>query len=626
MSIKSDKNSIINKLNLIKNINDNPDSFLNDLTDRFDKKSSDYVNEIGTKIENVVRRKDNKNDIFSELLNISSIIIESNKKKVTDDDKFNSDKLINYALIASKKTIDESNNIFLEEVKNIFFLSSDSICGTNKKINTDTINLSPKSFDFLNLLTINPSSINGKLLYEDDIETYKEKVNKKIYDTFNGIPYDFIVNDGVLFTLTWIPSLQQFSVTNLTKLLKNADDFLIDYYSRIEFFNIKNIINTCLGMTLAFDNKESISFNISFNLFNRVIKRITKRCGNTNDRDLLKNQTTLALFDENDEVETFDFDRIDDVNSNDEELVLNGVLKFTDCDNFEVKLSTDIIEDYINFNDDNNIDKIKNILNTINKASHDANEQQNKKTITIDLYYLNLIKNFILNMPKAIMFNIFTPKMFLPIVILYKIFKNQNGTDLNAKDIIKILSKLFNNILKKLFWIFIKEFWRLVKPELLLFVNKLVKKILKNKYKRYYLIITSLIKLLTKLLEIKKINNCNTLYSTILKTIELALNGEPKLKVPNIMLGFSDKLPGYSQDRAFMNIAEKLESAGISLSPIFGEENDLVGLVKSIIEGNSDEIDQNSFVQVTNKKITIPTPVGPLIIPPGLLNSTGKLM
>jgi hypothetical protein len=463
-------------------------------------------------------------------------------------------------------------------------------------------------------------------LYEDNIERNKEKLNKEIYNIFNGEPYDFTVNSGVLFTLTWIPESQQFSVTNLTQVLKNADDFLLDYYSKIEFFNIKNIINTCMGMTLMLDNKESVSFNVSLNLFNRIIKRITKRCGNSNDRDMLKNQTTLALFDENDEIETFDFDGIDDVNLNDEGLILNGVLKFTDCDNFEVKLSPDIMEDFINVNDDNNVNNIENILKTINKASHDVNEQQKKKTITIDLYYLNLIKNFILNLPKAIMFNIFSPKMFLPIVILFKIFKNQVDTVLDAKDIIKLLSKLFNNILKKLFWIFIKEFWSLIKPELKTFVKNLVKKILKNKYKRYYLIISSLIKLLTKLLENRKINSCNTLYSTILKTIELALSGEPKLNIPNIMLGISDKLPGYSQDRAFMNIAEKLESAGISLSPIFGEANDLVGLVKSIIEGNSDEIDQNSFIKVTNKKITIPTPVGPLIIPPGLLNSTGKLM
>ena len=72
------------------------------------------------------------------------------------------------------------------------------------------------------------------------------------------------------------------------------------------------------------------------------------------------------------------------------------------------------------------------------------------------------------------MFNIFSPKMFLPIVILFKIFKNQVDTVLEAKDIIKLLSKLFNNILKKLFWIFIKEFWSLIKPELKTFVKNLV--------------------------------------------------------------------------------------------------------------------------------------------------------
>lgn len=623
-TIKNDKNSILNKLNLIKNINDNPNPFLDDLTNRFENKSNDLVNEVGVKIENKIRRKDNNNDIFSELLNIGNILFDSNKNKTNSLDKFNSNKIINYALIAANKTISQSNNLFLEEVKNKLFFSSDSLCGTSKKILNDNIYISPKTIDFLNLLTINPTSTNGKILYEDDNETYKQKVNKNIYNTFNGEPYDFIVNDKTLFTITWIPSEQQFLISNLTKTIKNADDFLIDYYSNIEFFNIKNIVNTCIGMTLMFDNKESISFNISLNLFNRIIKRITKKCGSSNDRELIKNQTTLALFDENDDVDAFDFDRTDDINFDEENLVLNGVLKFVDCNNFEVKLSSDIIEDYIIFND--KVDNVENILNTLNKASHDVKEQQNSITINIDLYYLNLIKNFILNIPKAIMYNIFTPKMLLPIVILYKIFRNEINNEINIKDILKNLSNLFNSILNKIFWTFIKEFWSLIKADLNLFIKNLVKTILRNKFKRYYLIITSLIKLLTKLLENNEINNCKTLYGTILKTIEIALNGKPNLKIPNIMLGFSDSLPGYSQDRAFMNIAEKLEAAGISLSPIYGEDNDIIPLIKSIIEGNSDELDQNSFVSVTNKKITIPTPVGPIIIPPGLLNSTGKIM
>jgi hypothetical protein len=67
-----------------------------------------------------------------------------------------------------------------------------------------------------------------------------------------------------------------------------------------------------------------------------------------------------------------------------------------------------------------------------------------------------------------------------------------------------------------------------------------------------------------------------------------------------------------------------LENAGISTGPIFGEDNNLPLIIKSIIDGNAEEIDTNSFLKVTNKEIIIPSPVGPIIIPPGILNSVGK--
>ena len=69
-----------------------------------------------------------------------------------------------------------------------------------------------------------------------------------------------------------------------------------------------------------------------------------------------------------------------------------------------------------------------------------------------------------------------------------------------------------------------------------------------------------------------------------------------------------------------------MESAGISMGPIFGEDNNLPKIIKSIIDGNSEEIDMNSFLKVTNKEMIIPSPAGPIIIPPGLLTSVGKLI
>lgn len=238
-------------------------------------------------------------------------------------------------------------------------------------------------------------------------------------------------------------------------------------------------------------------------------------------------------------------------------------------------------------------------------------------------FNLNLLNLFILNLPKGLLMSAVSPKIFLPIIVLYKIFKSGINQAIDILRTMKDLSKLFYNIMKDLFWFFIREFWKLIKVDLFAFVMTIVKKILKKKYKRYVVIIAALISILTKILE-EGIQDCYSIFNIILSTIQGALSAGAPLSIPGILLGLSDKLPGYSQDRAYINISERLENAGISLGPIFGEDNNLPTIVKSIIDGNTEEIDMNSFIKVTNKEIIIPTPVGPLVIPPGILNSVGK--
>jgi len=259
---------------------------------------------------------------------------------------------------------------------------------------------------------------------------------------------------------------------------------------------------------------------------------------------------------------------------------------------------------------------------TINRAATDAFTKSDSSIPQIN-FNVNLINLFILNLPKALLMSALSPKIFLPIIIVYKIFKIGVNQAIDVLKSMKDLSKLFWSIVKQLFWLFIREFWKLIKVDLLAFVVKIVKKILKNKYKRYVVIITALIALLTKILE-EGIEDCFTIFTTILSTIQGALSAGPPLTIPGILLGLSDKLPGYSQDRAFMNIMERIAGAGISTGPIFGESNNLSTIVKAFIDGNTEEIDTNSFIKVTNKEMIIPSPVGPIIIPPGLLNSVGK--
>ena len=145
------------------------------------------------------------------------------------------------------------------------------------------------------------------------------------------------------------------------------------------------------------------------------------------------------------------------------------------------------------------------------------------------------------------------------------------------------------------------------------------------KNKRYAQIISSLISLLIKVLE-NGIDNCFDLFNAILNVIESALKGGSSSSIPPFLLSFADLLPGYSPDRAYMNVCERLQSAGIPLDPIFGESNDLPTIIKSIIDGHTEEEDANGFISGGNKFFTVPIPglSGPAVFPPGIITINGK--
>ena len=123
-----------------------------------------------------------------------------------------------------------------------------------------------------------------------------------------------------------------------------------------------------------------------------------------------------------------------------------------------------------------------------------------------------------------------------------------------------------------------------------------------------------------------EINNCYDLFQTILSTIEAALSQKAPITIPSILLLFSDSLPGFSQDRAFMNIMNKLEAAGVPTGPLYGESNDIGNLVKSVVDGYTEEEDANSFVKIVLKGGTLPGPplAGGAVIPPGFITGVGK--
>jgi hypothetical protein len=96
------------------------------------------------------------------------------------------------------------------------------------------------------------------------------------------------------------------------------------------------------------------------------------------------------------------------------------------------------------------------------------------------------------------------------------------------------------------------------------------------------------------------------------------------ISIPSVLLFSADLSPGYSKERAFLNIVEKMTSLGVNTGPIYGEDNKLLTTIKSIIDGHIEEEDTNSFIKIVLKGGYLPGPLGGSVIPPGVITGVGK--
>lgn len=650
------KKSLQARIEGIKKINDDPKESIGSLSNAFQKNIPNPEEFVGTKLDGLKnnkrkQKKDNKGDIFTELIDITEQFITTAKKtkipgtsslNISDPTKVGIDvnvdknpvkgKIKRHAVSATKTTLGQAKEIAVKRLSEALFMG-EGICGSESLFAVDTIALRPEEFDFLDIFTIDPDSSCGQLIYEPKSpDKNKQKTNRELYDIIsNGSNYTFSSNSGTdLFTATWSASTQQFVFTGLTQGTPNAvkvQDFIQNYYSSLEFPDINDVVKQSMLLTIQGGSScsDSNKFNVSLDKVMRLINKLLAICGTDKNKDDLKNQTPVDMFSEDEEdVEFyFDFDDVEGIDLDDENARYRRVLRFKDCYNFEIPVDDAHVEDFIYLS--NNKDAINVIDDTLENVARDAFEQSDS-SLSISDFLNNLLNNFILNLPKALIMSILSAKVFLPLIMLYKIFKTGlTNVIINIKDLVRKFYKAISKIVSDLFWLFIREFWRLVKVDLVAFISSIVQRIIKNKYKRYLLIITSLIMLLKKVLE-NEVDNCYDLFKTILSTIETALSARAPVTVPPILLLFSEALPGYSQDRAFMNIMNRLEASGVPTGPLYGESNDIGNLVKSIIDGHTEEEDSNSFVKIVLQGGALPGPplAGGAIIPPGVISGVGK--
>jgi hypothetical protein len=592
-----------------------------------------------SKLSNKKKKKQNQRNIFEEVISVVNKFLEAGRS-VNDSSRFAStQRLRQHVLDSVDITKNSAKQILMDCVKSAFFANG-GICGTDQYLTgaqMDSVNISPKEIDFLNMFKVPPTSDYGAIMYENPKRKggNKVQVNTGLYNSFTGGTFEYETpSNKTLFTSTWNTNDQIFNISGLTQPTGltygniKVEDFFNDYYSNMEMPDLNEIVKKAMLLTLkaasvsadktgvkvggsATGMENSLDFTPSLdeaiNNLERMLNKLFAFCNNQSSQ--LSGETPTNLFHENEEPDEFyfDFDDVEGIDIDSEDARRRKVLKFVDCNNYEVPYNTVHIEDFIYLEDKTDLRSW--IDGALNKAASDAYEQSN---FAIDLpsFQISINLSFILNIPKSLIMSVISPKMFLPFVMIYKLFTaGAKQLIFDAKLMMKLLKKIFICTIEQLFWKFLREFWKRVKSDLKNFLQKIIQKILKDKFKRYYIVISALIALLKQIIE-NGINNCADLIAAIGAAINGALSASGGLNIPNVLLLIADQLPGFSSVKTSIDVMEKMEAMGIPTGDINGEPNYHVLSHSATIEGFADNLAVTPFISIPK---TSGVPIGALM-------------
>jgi len=591
-------------------------------------KIKNKLEDFRAQLRNKKLKRQNKDNIFEEVVKMFDKVLLAGRK-VSDFEKYpKNSRLKQHVLDSAEVTSNASKQIIMDAVKKVFF-AGDGICGGNDKflsINiSEPVEIKPQEIDFLHMLRVDPNSDYGKIMYESTVvKNNKKKINQELYKTFTESGFTYTTpSERTLFNMSWNPNVQTYNINGLTASGITVNQFVDDYYSNMEWPDINDIIKKSMLLTLKAASVKADSTGISagtslsgmddplsftpkldeaLNNLERMLNKLFAFCNSRNKS--LSGQTSIDLLSETEEDDEFyfDFDDVEGIDLEEEDARKRKVLRFKDCNNFEVPYNASIIEDFIYL--EGKMNKNDWIRKTLDKAAIDAYEQSDFGLELPD-FQVSLNLGFIFNIPKAMVMAAISPKTFLPILLIYKLFTPNVSIDTNyeAKDLMKDLKKLFKEIITQHFWKFLRELWQRLKADLKNFLLNIIRKIIADKLKRYYVVIAALMAILKKIIE-SGLDNCSDLFQAISMAIDAALNASGGLGIPNFLLLIADKLPGFSSVKTNIEAVEKMNALGVPTGDVNGEPNYLMLAFGANTNALADNLAKTPF-EFVNKSMPV---------------------
>ena len=429
--------------------------------------------------------------------------------------------------------------------------------------------------------------------------------------------------------------------------INQVGKFIKDYYSTIELVTFPQVMATLLNYMTGF---VSIKAKIGFgeldaqNKYVLLLQRILGLCFDDRTEIDVSGISKLGELDGVDD-SFFEFTEVDlrNIEANISN-IQEGVVVFEDCDNVKLPVDVDtIIAEINNISGNTNEELVTSMENVVNSIFE-------KWKILIPnsaSLEVSVNKSFIKNLPIALASSILSPKALLPfIVMLNEVQRSaaqrinnsiissansflQSGTTIgqqvtnitsDAVDFVKNNRTLVINLVSKISSLFVETLFEILKRDIFQLISVIIKDIQKSQTAKQYAIILRLVQLgyvVARL--VTDYRKCKSLLDEISLLLNMISNfrGNSLFRIPSFLNLLSVLLPGYSSERATLNVIEQLQKLGLPTGPMpDGTPNQMNLSIKSLISGIDQEQTENGKVETAVK---LPPPFG-------LISTIGKSM
>ena len=611
-----------------------------------DKKKSDVVKQI-SELENKTKEfsAQKKNEIKSEVKNQLEQMMDLLKETFSSTGSTALTFVKRYFLEAAENTKPQIKTILTEEIINTLGCSEEQ--SYEDKINQD-IYIKVSQIDLFKRLVFSPEDETAKYYYETkntspgsipfslNRELYKRLQNiGQSYETDYGSKY-YGASGQQLFDIEYVQFYPSTNPTNFGDFYKitlsqqpnntnTVANFLFDYYESIDILGLNSIFREMLNQLfggLDFELGISTDKLREEKKFDLILKRIMGICSDPNKKIDVSGNAKLndqdLIDDSFFEVSNQELRRIENEINN----IVTGLVEFDSCEGVKLPINTAAMFSSLDqvITENNPSMQIDLIESALDELSNDPNWSNLVPGIGIDLNIkADVDLKVINNMAKIVYRTVLSPKVMLGFLIMVKALNNNLAQNLdNSFDDLNGFMKTFRNFIvnfmRRIFSIYVEELFKIIKRDIKRLVDTIIREIVKEAKNKqlsmYSSILYALLILGQALIDFR---NCKSVIDEILKLLNLGLN-QIDISLPTFALASSRLLSGVSNIRAFTNVVENLQKAGLPTGDLpDGSPNQMNRSFKNIIDGmNKEQFDNGKTeIYIPPLKVIVPGLAGP---------------